>query len=161
MYFWNIKALKEELARGSLTESNSFKYLLADSLLIALGTLPLFDNPNSWDRVSVILDSFIMAVGIYYFYHCNQGSKGEYVLQRYLSLDWVFSLRFAALFVLPLVFVYEIFLSVIFPGYFETTTLFDVLFSGIITALYYWKLGKHAQDVVKIKEVLPHSTVLN
>ena len=36
MYWWNLRALKSELAQGPLAQPQAFKYLLAEAVLVAL-----------------------------------------------------------------------------------------------------------------------------
>jgi hypothetical protein len=145
MYFWKIDKLKADLRERQLTESETFKYLIATQVLYGLAMIP-YITYNIWDVYSAIVTLFVTLVGVYYVYKCNNGTTGSNFLQRYLALSWVVGIRSAILFIIPaaVVFyaVFEIYSDV--PDY---TTPFDVLFGNALFAVFYVLLGKHIKEL--------------
>lgn len=147
MYFWNIRKLKEGLIKKPLSESESFKYLLAQVILYSLGTIPFLEN-NLWDVYSAVIMGIITAFGTYYAYRCNRGASGRNFLQKYLSIGLVIGIRWIVLILLPITIVYFVIIA-IYSGIPEHTTFLDVIFFNLVYIPYFWLLGTHIKDTVR------------
>ncbi len=149
MYFWKINELKEDLIKAPLSESESFKYLIATAIASGLVTIPFFEN-NFWDIYSAIVTVIISIVGVIYIYKCNNGRDGAHFLQRYFSLSWVVGIRWIVLLALPAMIVYFIALG-IYSEVPSSTTLLDLLFLNLLYLSFFWLFGKHVKDVANRK----------
>lgn len=151
MYLWKIDKLKEDLRQGSLSEKESFKYLLAWEILYSLPFLP--SSVEGWN----ILDTYdgfvrlvVTIVGVLFMYKVNGGALGKYFLQRYLSIGWVVFVRFLALVMLPVLVVY----AIVYGGMIasgaelsDQTTWVDILVFNLVAVVYYMVFAKHVKDV--------------
>jgi hypothetical protein len=94
MYFWNINKLKEELKTGTLSQSEAFKYLIATTFFLAIADILPDTIYNQWDLLKGILILSITIIGTFSTYLSNNGPSGKYFLERLVSLEWVFGIRF-------------------------------------------------------------------
>ncbi len=147
MYFWKINKLKEDLVKQPLLESESFKYLIATTIVYSLAIIP-FGRNNIWDIYMVLIMGIITIMGVYYAYQCNKGSNGTNFLQKYLSISWVVGIRWSLLLALPVTFIYFVAIE-IYVGIPESTILSDVIFFNLLSITFFWLLGKHIKDMVK------------
>ncbi|MCV6638135.1 hypothetical protein [Candidatus Albibeggiatoa sp. nov. NOAA] len=145
MYFWNIDKLTQELMEGSLSENESFKYLIASTIVYGIVTIPFFEH-NMLDTSSAIIGGVINIVGAFYIFQCNRGGNGKSLLQRYISIGWVVCIRWLALIVLPTFIIYYAFLEISFEIP-DETTIQEVLLSNIVLIAYFWSFGKHIKLV--------------
>jgi len=91
VYFFNLKALTNELKERPLTDREAFPYAIA---WIALTFLPL-SNSDPKNSIDIIFDVMVYAaivLGFYWLYRINGGPHGIGFLGRYLSLSWVIGL---------------------------------------------------------------------
>ena len=141
MYFWNINKLKEDLKEQPLPESESFKYLLASSIVLGLVMVPLFET-NKYDVIGALLDTVVLVFGVLYIFRCNGAANGEHLLQRYFSLGWVVSIRWLVLAVIPVFVAYFVVMEIVgeVPEY---TTLQDTVLISVLYAGYFLRLGAH------------------
>jgi hypothetical protein len=142
MYFWNIKQLKTELQKKSLSESDSFKYLFVTIAAYSIALIPSYEK-NIWDTYSAIIAAIITTTGLYYAYRCNKGKDGTNFLQKYLSLGWVVTIRWSVFVLLPLIIAIVLFL----PFTSEQTTAPDMVLMNLAYVGYFWMLGKHMKEV--------------
>ena len=147
MYFWKINKLKKDLVKQPLSESESFKYLIATTISYSFGMIPYLEN-NILDVYSALMTGIITVFGLYYVYKCNRGSSGSNFLQKYLSIGWVMGIRWIVLVMLPIMIVYFT-AVIIYPGISESTTLLDVVFFNLLYITYFLLLGKHIKSTVK------------
>lgn len=163
MYFWKINKLKSELKENSLSESESFKYLFATTLLYSLGMTPYIDS-TVWDVYAALVGSIITIIGLFYVYKCNGGAKGKNFLQRYLALNWVVGLRWTVLVAMPITIVFMIligalatFLEVPIPDDWtlvsDDVSLYSIVFFSLLYPSYFWLLGKHIKSLGDHKSV--------
>ncbi len=147
MYVWRIANLKADLASSRLTERDRFSYFLAGALLYSLGyAIPLWPF-NLWDHVVSVLIILITVFGSIHIYRCNGASSGSAFLERAVSLQFVFAVRFLVFFIpVGLVFAFAYELAVGFPED-SATSPFDALFMGLLMLAFYWRLGTHVRDV--------------
>ncbi|XXY46658.1 hypothetical protein WME91_42320 [Sorangium sp. So ce269] len=103
MIFWNIKALRAALAHGTLPERARFIYLLTSvSVAVAVPEIPAPSRPkNAWDWLWSGIAIASTVLGMIWAYHLNGGSHGRHFLERYVSLSWVYTLRFTVIVMLP------------------------------------------------------------
>ena len=90
MYFWNTKALAQELSANTLKKHHYKNYYLIGALIVSavyyLGMLsPYFDVRVT--LVEAVLTLIIMAVGVQRTYQANGGDDGEYFLNRITALS--------------------------------------------------------------------------
>jgi len=147
MYFWKIEKLKNDLLKKPLSESESFKYLFATTVLYSLGMTPFLEN-NIWDVYSAIITALITAIGVYYVYKCNKGASGSNFLQKYLSMGWVVGIRWSVFVMIPLMIVYFVIVAIL-SSIPDNTTLSDLLFFNLLYIQFFWLLGKHIKEVAK------------
>ena len=147
MYFWKIEKLKNDLLKKPLSESESFKYLFATTVLYSLGMTQFLEN-NIWDVYSAIITALITAIGVYYVYKCNKGASGSNFLQKYLSMGWVVGIRWSVFVMIPLMIVYFVIVAIL-SSIPDNTTLSDLLFFNLLYTQFFWLLGKHIKEVAK------------
>lgn len=148
MFFWNIKALRVALAHGTLSERARFGYLLCFVLLT--GAVPLLVGdpaaPTVWDTILTGVNIMALVLGTIWAYHRNGGGRGHHFIDRYVSLSWVFSLRFSVMFLLPAILVY---LAVgLLDLAADETDPFDVAMGLVTNVAYYAGLGRHMRLTV-------------
>ena len=146
MYFWNIRQLKTELQKKSLSESESFKYLFVTIATYSIAFIPSYEK-NIWDIYSATTTAIITTIGLYYAYRCNKGKNGSNFLQKYLSLSWVVGIRWLVFVLLPLFIALFIAIVLFVPYASEQTTAIDMSIINIAYLIYFWMLGKHMKEV--------------
>jgi len=93
MYFYRLKALKEELAGQGLTEKERLKYLLVWFLPQVLALFSSRETGDFWSLIGGLFVAGIEIAGVLYAWRRNGGTEGRAFLDRYLSISWVVSLR--------------------------------------------------------------------
>ena len=94
MYFVRTQPLKDKLRSRSLSDREALPYLLVFSGLTALvGSVPLIEGFNRWDFASATLSVVFAIAGVVYSYKCNGGREGFDLIQKYVVLGWVVSIR--------------------------------------------------------------------
>lgn len=144
MYFWSIEKLKDDLKKQTVTESELFKYLTVTVVAYLLGFLLPYAN-DIWYKLSVVLMSVITIFGLYYAYRCNGGKNGQNFLEKYISIGWVVSVRWAVFVMLPVMVVYLFIFEAI--GY-KILTI-EGFFFDLVYISYFWMLGKHIKDTTR------------
>lgn len=156
MYLWKIDQLKKDLKKGPLSEKESFLYLIFSCVLLMILIFPSGVDINHWDQMSYALGIIMTALGIWYVYKRNGGDSGVRFLDRYVSLGWVVLIRSCVFILLPMMFLYIVFLAgtvdMDSPAALETTG-YDVLLEFLFVSLYYWIFGKHMDDVATLEDV--------
>ena len=147
MYFWKLNALKQELVSGSVTERERLLYLLwLGSVNTAAYAVPLGEL-NFWDHVDSAVTVLGFLLGTWYLYYRNRGSFGRDFLTRYVSMNWVFGIRFTVLVGLPAIFaglIVEFALLGDVPG---NSTAFESAVLGLVEVVYFLRLGYHFGQV--------------
>ena len=148
MYFWKLDKLNEQLISGPLDESESFKYLMANSIVYALAAIQ-YDTANVYDTWGGLGAVIITIIGLILIYKINGGKDGANIMQRYLSIGFVVFIRFFILFLLPAVITFLIIQEIYFGGIAEETTLsFFILMIISEVVLILW-VAKNIQYVAK------------
>lgn len=147
MYFWRIEKLKAEMATRPLSDSEVLPYF---ALFLALSTAASYIprvTLNLWDGLGAAWSVTLAVVGSIYVYRLNGGASGQHLLQRYIALGWVVTIRLLVVFVAA---------AVIFYGELAAagtdavgTQWYDFLFLGVIEAGFYWRIGHHVRDLAQ------------
>jgi hypothetical protein len=156
MYFWNIKALREDLARSEVTQVEQVKYVLAWALYntFAVQNALWTREPVTWFTiVKAALVLLINVGGILLCYRANSLGDGRNFIDRFICLSWPIIVRitvivwggFAAM--LAILEFYEIctipYLETIGSG----VTLLVFLITIVGEAVYYLWLRSAIADV--------------
>ncbi len=139
--------MKKDLIKGSLSEKEQFKYLLANTIIISLAMIPVIEN-NIMNIYFAIIAGIITVFGAIYIYKVNGSANGKYLLQRFLSLGWVMAMRWSVLIMLPVMIIFFTILEIFSPNLIEVTSIYDILVFSILYLIYFYILGKHVKDVV-------------
>lgn len=80
---------------------------------------------------------FVSLIAIYYIYQKNGGPQGKDFVQKYLTIGFVFWVRWVVFVALPVTLIWVFFLVV------DTTStnMLDVAVFSLLSAHYYWRLG--------------------
>ncbi len=147
MYFWRIEKLKQDLVAGAVSERSSLLYLLwFGGITTALYLIPL-GQLNIWDHVdsAVIVLAFI--VGTVYLYRCNLGPSGQDFLLRYISLGWVYSVRFTFLVGIPVIAAGLVAEALLYGEVPQDSTPFESAVLALLEVAYFIRLGHHFSAV--------------
>ncbi len=151
MYFWKIENLKKDLIKGSLSENESFMYLMATLIIYGFSTIPLLDS-TMWDVYAGLVGFVLQIIGAYYVYKCNKGSSGNNFLQKYLSIGWVLGIRWLIMVLIPFVAVYIVcgwLAAVMYDVDILQYDFLNLFILSLFSISYYWLFGKHMKDVAK------------
>lgn len=146
MYIWKIDKLSAQLMSGDLEESESFKYLMASTILYALATIQ-YDMPNDFDTLAAIISVFISAGGLWFIYKCNGGKNGKNIIQRYLAIGWVVFVRLFVLFLLPAVIAMTVTQEIYFGGAPEETSIAMFTLMLVSEVIYIIWVAKHIKHI--------------
>ena len=146
MYFIKYNPLKDKLRTRSLPEREALQYLVSFAGLTTLfGVLPMFGVYNAWDGVSAFLSVATAVGGILYAYSQNAGANGYDLIQKYVVLGWVVSVR-VFLVAVPVLFVISG-LGVAFGlTSFEASGPLDVFVLFILEVVWCQRIGRHIRD---------------
>ena len=105
MYWLNIKALKEDLKKGELSQKEQMLYILATFTFVAIMQelavyFPIEDSATYLDYIDSFLYLLILISGIIYSYIVNGANSGKNFMQRYISISFVLGIRYTILFIL-------------------------------------------------------------
>lgn len=151
MYFWNIKALTEDIRQGDFSDKDVISYIVLSLLLYsisfeALNFFPVENqNYNFWDIMDSFLSIFVPVIGTLYAYKMNGGRLGKDFANKYFSIGFVVGVRFFVYFLIfmPLLIIYW---SYAYPNEDEIPTTFvDVLIFFVWYILLYYQIGKYIQ----------------
>lgn len=149
IYFWEIDQLKSDLATKGLPRRHVWIYLSA-ILLVLIATegfsIQILGATNIWDRIDSGIFTIFLILGTTYCYYVNGGPEGKDFADRYISLAWVFGVRYTVLIAIPSALCLLIVLATS-VGLTDETVWYEVLFSGLLTLLFYCLLSAHIRDV--------------
>jgi hypothetical protein len=147
VYFWKIESLKRDLIAGALSERERLHYLLwLGGVTTAAYAIPL-GPPNVWDHAYSVVMVLGFILGTVYLYYCNHGRSGSDFLTRYVSLSWVFGIRFTVLVSLPTIVAGLIAESLLLGAVPEDSTFFESALSALLEVGYFMRLGRHFSEV--------------
>ncbi len=148
MYIWNLSKLKTDLKAGPLAEKEIFLYLCLYTVLYGLAFIPFPGTItyNVWDALSGLLTTLVTLFGLYYVYRQNGGADGGQFAAKYLSVGFVFGVRWCVMIALPAILLFYIGRGILstLP---DTTTYIDVLFLTALGTHYFWKLGGEIKEL--------------
>ena len=146
MYVWNLRAMRDQLRSGPLTQREQFNYAVAGALFGWANAQSPFYGPAGWNFLVGAGLLVITGFAIYYAYLCNGGSNGERFLERYVALAWVLMIRFFVFVTLPLIALSDAYVS----KYSRDGTL-DVSIQVVVVVaaqlLFFWLLGGQLRAV--------------
>jgi uncharacterized RDD family membrane protein YckC len=149
MYFWELNRLKFELANKRLSGLSTLAYMACiffiQSVTWAL-TYAGGQTSNQWDDIDTGVFFVLLGIGTVYCFYANGGRKGKDFLPRYLSLAWVFGVRYFIIVIAPAgLCLYAI------PSFFiqtpDQTQWYDVLFNAVLKLPFYFVLARHISDI--------------
>jgi len=104
MYWWNVDSLADELKKGTLSEKEKMKYLLAESIVTAAAISLVSSAPREASLIaSAIANVAIAAVSILLCFTANGGSNGRHFIERFVCLSWPVGIRVFVYMLLPLI----------------------------------------------------------
>ena len=151
MYFINIKQLKQDIINKEFSEKDRFIYIIAYTILGELSFLAFIENstaPMITDYISGIGTIIITAIGTYYLYLANEGSKGEDFLGRYFSIVWVVIIRL----LYPYLFLSTVILIIMGTGFDVDSNILEItmmIFSLLYGFFIYYCSYGHMVEVSK------------
>jgi len=149
IYFWKINGLKSDLMNKGLSGRQALIYLLCILIIQIISwafTYVTAETHNLWDHIDAAAFIIFLAVGTVYCCYANGGRKGKDFVFRYLSLAWVFGVRYSIMVLLPLGLALYMTLQMVteLP---DKTQWYDVLFISVIRIPFYFFLAGHIRDV--------------
>ena len=148
MYIWKIEKLVEDLSTGDLPENESFKYLVANTVLISLAMIQ-YAKPNQFDLWAGILAAIVAVAGVFFIYKCNGANSGKDIVVRYLSISWVVFVRMFVLLMLPSLIVLMVIQSVYMGGIPEESTGVDLVFLTLIEVIYIFWVARYINKIAR------------
>jgi len=101
---------------------------------------------NIWDKIdSAVFIAFLIG-GTIFCYYKNGGPKGKAFVDRYVSLAWVFGIRYSVIVVLPSYLCLYMAIS-LFSELPDETQWYDVLVNFLLKLPFYYVLATHVRDV--------------
>jgi len=145
VYFWNIEALKSSLRAGGMEDRSAIRYLLClgGVTLAGYSVLPLLGRRNAWDTIDEVVWLVAFLAGTYFVYRRNGGAAGRDFLPRFLSLTWVFGIRFSVMVTLPCVASVVVLETLIFGSVPELTTPYESAVNAGLAIVYVFGLARH------------------
>ncbi len=149
MYFWNLEALKQELRAGHLGNEAALRYLLwYGGVVLVAFTFPYADSWTHWVTPAwLAVEILVFVLGTLRVYRLNGSALGTDFLGRYVSLSWVFGLRFIVLVSIPATVALVLCESMVIGDDAEGDTVLGALVGIGLSAAYYWRLGDHFEDL--------------
>jgi len=146
MYFWDIKALKNDFLQGRFSQTQAFYYLI---LLLVLFILPVGvvgDSTTIWDKAMFWCELVFVVFGTAVVYKSNGGRDGKEFLERYVSLSWVLFLRIIPLAIL--IFILTIILQDVLLGNSGNEfTVYTFAAVVLVNLIFYWRLSHHMGEL--------------
>lgn len=149
IYIWNIERLKFDLAKKNVSGSDALIYLaciLGAQILSWFLAYPSGGVFNLWDKVEMMSFAFFLILGSICCYHANGWRKGSDFISRYISLAWVFGVRYTVLILVPLALILYTPVS-LFTELPDSTQWYDILFYAVLRIPFYLVLAGHIKDV--------------
>jgi hypothetical protein len=147
MYFVSYHPLKETLRERKLTDREALPYLAIWVIVTALAAYPwsVEEGPNGWwAPVSLALDVGAAIWGVWYAYRQNGAGGGYDLIQKYVVLGWVVTVRFLLVFA-------PIFIALLEVGLIESEKKgpVDVVVYFLAEIILYQRIGRHIRDTVE------------
>lgn len=144
MYFFNNKALEDDLINLRVSEDEAFKYFFALSLITSFVTYFNFDSAYV-DFFSNLIEAIIQFLIVFFAikktYSINKSGDGSYYYQRFFSLSFVVMFK-TIFYALILIVPYIVILSFSLSDNIYVMMFFDLFTSLSIEIIYYYLLCK-------------------
>jgi hypothetical protein len=149
IHSWQINRLKVELINARHSGRQTLLYLACiltvQSASWALGYVSGV-TLNLWDRIDEAVFFVFLIIGTIYCFYTNGGTKGRDFISRYVSLAWVFGVRYAFMALIPVSLFFYLIPS-LFVELPDETRWYDVLFNAVLRVPFYLILAGHIRDV--------------
>ena len=145
MNFIKYTPLKEKLKERTLSDREALPYLVVFTAITALMVgVPLHENYNVLDGISAACSVALAIFGIIYAYNQNGKENGYDLVQKYVVLGWITSVRFILIGI-------PIYVVVGIAGYrmgfsMEETNEIDLVFWVAFEALLYYRIAMNIRD---------------
>ena len=149
MYWWNIKALANELKAKKVPQLEKFKYFFAVSILTSVFfelaiLVPVLEETAMLDVIGSLIYLLIVALGIIVCYKANKKGDNKEFIDRFICLSWPIGVRLAIIFIVVLILYFILGYNLFgdaFDSFMQKTTIIGVLFEvGFTTTFYLWGL---------------------
>ena len=148
MYWWNVKALANELKAKKVPQLEKFKYFFATSIVAALlfefvYLVPLLQEVTTLDVAGSLAYIILVALGIIVCYKANKGGDNKEFIDRFICLSWPIGIRIFVIIIVTGVLYFIVGYSIAgdaFDTFVEKTTIIDILVFevGFTIAFYLW-----------------------
>lgn len=149
MYFWNAKALAEDLKAGRLNQREELKYFLAFMVPISIlleAPFWLAEEPTPLLLIEAVTVIAITVGGILFCYQANRQGDDKEFIKRFVCLSWPITLKVTVIF-LAVYIGYMITGYMIagdqFDAFLERTNAADVAFIILSEVAYYQRIRAH------------------
>ena len=147
MYFLRYQPLKDKLRARSMSDREALPYLIIFSgLAAAVYLFPTTLDYNLWDWIGGGLGIFLGIFGVIYSYVRNGGRQGFDLIQKYVVIGWVVTVRCGLGFIPCAVAFY--YATETFGLSIDKTSWLDTLFYGGFEVILYQRIGRHIADTV-------------
>lgn len=155
MYLWNIRALKEAIRSGALTERAQFMYLLMWIVFFPLLGQIAFVSSAGWvwtlpEIASLGVAWAIFLIGICAAYIFNGGREGSGFADKFMSIGFVVFVRFVPIAIIAMIISAVISVGVYGPFVEDADfrmTWIDAVVMSVIYGWYMWRVAVHVRDV--------------
>jgi hypothetical protein len=145
MYFFNYHPLKETLKNRELTDRQAMPYFIVFIGLTSFNTsVHLSGDMNGWDYLSGFIGAILSIAGVYYVYLQNGGSKGYDLIQKFIVLGWIVTVRIAMISIPLIILLFALgdFLGLVQ----DSSRAYDVLLLSALMIIFYQRIGRHIRD---------------
>ncbi len=144
VYFWNIESLKSDLCCGRVSDRDALYYVLwlGGLTTISYSVLSLGDQ-NVWDHVNAAFSLAAFLVGVPYVFRRNGGSASTDFLLRFVSLGWVFGIRFLVRIGIPVIIAALVLEKLLLGEVPDVSTPYESLAYAGLEVAYFLLLGTH------------------
>jgi len=98
------------------------------------------EKPGFWDTFETTTFFVLLISGTIYCYKANGGPNRKIYFERYISLAWVFGIRYTFIAMIPIIIFYMI-LYLAIPGSVEVTNWYDVAIGSVWRVIFYYLLA--------------------
>ncbi|MBA2875435.1 hypothetical protein [Thermaerobacillus caldiproteolyticus] len=146
MYFWNVKALAEELMQKKITPQKKMQYLLAFILVETISVelsywLGIYSKANIYDVLYSFFSIAINFLGVIFCYKANKRGDNQDFIERFVCIGLPISIR--------ILFLGIVMVGLYIPigGYFgfytDSTNIIDFIICILLEVLYYARMRSY------------------
>ena len=148
MFIWKISKLNKQLAREKLSESEVFKYLMANTVIYSIAVIP-YGTPNQLDVYLGLISLVVGVLALWVIYRLNGGRNGNNFIERYFAVSWVVLIRTIVLVMLPLSICVIAYQEIYLGELPEETTLIDFTALLLFEFIYLVLIAKSIHYIAK------------